>query len=317
MARRGSQQKAQPRRRQKVAGHGSSRPVEMPRNGGQADQSDVPDEAVTDADDIVAGADAADQAEPDDQDEKPADEPADRPAAVPTRRRSRAGLKPARPDADGEVGSRRAVRAAATEVAERPAKRARQAMVADESDDEPDDTVDDGSSRPRTGLALLIVLLVTALAFGALAAYFRGQADRASTGAADNRAVIDTEATSEVVGQVSSAIETVLSYDYTKLDENERAASEVITGKYADEFELTFADVRENAPDQKVVLNTTVLLAGVVLLTGHTDGARAELIATMDLAAEQDGEPVSQPGRARVVAERVDGHWKIAQMTLL
>ena len=124
---------------------------------------------------------------------------------------------------------------------------------------------------------------------------------------------MDTAATGEVVGQVSKAIETVLSYDHTKLDENERAGREVITGRYADEFGTTFADVRESAPEQKLVLTTTVLLAGVTSISGD----RAEVIATMDLAAIRDGKPYNSPGRVKVVATKVDGRWKIAEMTLL
>ncbi|MGH3991331.1 MAG: hypothetical protein ACRDSN_02575, partial [Pseudonocardiaceae bacterium] len=160
---------------------------------------------------------------------------------------------------------------------------------------------------------LIVVLVLVALVFGAAAAFFRGQAARAGTSSSDNRAVVDTAATSEVVGQVSKAVETVLSYDYTRLDENERAGNEVITGKYQEEFAKTFADVRKTAPEQKLVLATTVLLAGVTILNGD----RAEVIATMDLAAVRDTTPYNSPGRVKVVATKVDGRWKIAEMSLL
>jgi len=163
------------------------------------------------------------------------------------------------------------------------------------------------------GVLMIVLLLLVTVVFGAAALVFRGQAARASTGSADNRAVVDNAATTEVVGQVSKAVETVLSYDYTKLDDNERAAGEVITGKYRDEFAKTFADVRKTAPEQKIVLTTTVLLAGVAVLNGD----RAEVIATMDLAAVRDTTPYNSPGRVKVIANKVDGRWKIAEMTLL
>jgi Mce-associated membrane protein len=170
-----------------------------------------------------------------------------------------------------------------------------------------------GSSHPLAGGLLLVLLLLVTVVSGAAAVVFRGQAARAATGLADNRAVVDTAATSEVVSQVSKAIETVLSYDYTKLDENERASGEVITGKYKDEFAKTFADVRKTAPEQKLVLTTTVLLAGVTMLNDD----RAELIATMDLTAVRDTTPYNSPGRVRVIATRVGDRWKIAEMSLL
>jgi Mce-associated membrane protein len=165
----------------------------------------------------------------------------------------------------------------------------------------------------RAGVSTIVLLLVLATGFTAAAVAFHAQAARAAAGAADNRAVVDTAATAEIVGQVSKAVETVLSYDYTRLDDSERAAAAVITGKYRDEFARTFADVRRSAPEQKLVLTTTVLLAGVTVLTGE----RAEVIATMDLAAVRDTTPYNSPGRVRVVAARVDGRWKIAEMTLL
>ena len=178
---------------------------------------------------------------------------------------------------------------------------------------EPATKVDRRDGRRLAGVQLIVLLLLVAIVFGAAAAFFRGQAARATPGSLDNRAVIDNAATSEVIGQVSKDIEVVLSYDYTKLDENERAASEVVTGKYADEFSKTFADVRKTAPEQKLVLTTTVLLAGVTMLNGD----RAEVIATMDLAAVRDTTPYTSPGRVKVTANKVDGRWKIAEMTLL
>jgi Mce-associated membrane protein len=168
-------------------------------------------------------------------------------------------------------------------------------------------------SRWTRSLQAIALFVMIALVFGAAAVYFRGEAGRASTGSADNRALVDTAATTEVVGQVSKAIETVLSYDYTKLDDNERASREVITGKYADEFAKTFADVRRVSPDQKLTVTTTVLLAGVTSLSKD----RAEVLATMDLDAVRDTTPYNSPGRVRVVANKVDGRWKIAEMYLL
>jgi Mce-associated membrane protein len=165
----------------------------------------------------------------------------------------------------------------------------------------------------RAGVGAVVLLLVLATTCAAAAVALRAQAAHAAAAAAGNRALVDTETTTEVAGQIAKAIETVLSYDYTRLDANERAAGEVVTGRYRDEFAKTFADVRRSAPEQKLVLTTTVLLAGVTVLTGE----RAEVIATMDLAAVRDTTPYNSPGRVRVVATRVDGRWKIAEMTLL
>jgi Mce-associated membrane protein len=159
---------------------------------------------------------------------------------------------------------------------------------------------------------LVVLLLVAAIALGA-AAYFRGQAARASTGAVDNRALVDPTATAEVLGQVSNAIEVVLSYDFSRLDDNERAGRDVTTGRYAQEYAATFAEVRRIAPQRRLVLTSTVPLAGVTRLSGD----RAELIAAVDHAATSASAPLRSTGRLKVVAARADGRWKIAEMTLL
>lgn len=159
-------------------------------------------------------------------------------------------------------------------------------------------------------IAFFVMVMVV---FAVAAIVFRGEAGRASTGSADNRALVDRAATTEVIGQVSKAIEIVLSYDYTKLDENEKAGQDVIDGKYAEEFAKTFADIRRVSPDQKLTVTTTVLLAGVTSLGED----RAEIIATMDVAAVRDTTPYTSPGRVKVTATRIDGRWKIAEMTLL
>jgi Mce-associated membrane protein len=166
-------------------------------------------------------------------------------------------------------------------------------------------------STRRRWLPLAILLLVAGIALSATG-YFRGQIARAGAAAADNQAIVDTTATAEVVAQVSNAIEVVLSYDFSRLDDSERAGREVSTGHYAEQYARTFADVRRHAPEQKLVLTSTVRLAGVTNLRGD----RAEVIAAVDHAATKDSTPFTTTGRVKVVATKVDGRWKIAEMTL-
>ena len=53
------------------------------------------------------------------------------------------------------------------------------------------------------------------------------------------------------------------SYDFTRLDENERAARDVITPAFAAQFDQLFAQVRELAPQQQAVVSATVALSAV------------------------------------------------------
>jgi hypothetical protein len=79
--------------------------------------------------------------------------------------------------------------------------------------------------------AALVVLTGLAVFFAVRDAALRG------TPAATNTALVDVGATAEAAGQLSDALETVYSFDFARLDENERAAREVITPEFAAGFD--------------------------------------------------------------------------------
>lgn len=177
----------------------------------------------------------------------------------------------------------------------------------------------DAALPPRTGArrgravpllaAALVVLTGLAVLFGVLDAEKRG------TPAATNTALVDVGATSEVAGQLGDALETIYSYDFARLDENERAAREVITPAFAQEFDALWAQVRELAPAQQAVVSATVRQAAVRSI----EGDRAEVLVFMDQQAtraaqgDQAGQ-LSSEGRLTVTGELVDGHWRIANV---
>jgi Mce-associated membrane protein len=174
------------------------------------------------------------------------------------------------------------------------------------------DLASDSGSRRSLRVPLLAVALVvlTALAvfFGVADARLRG------TPAAANSALVDVGTTAEASGQLTDALQTVYSYDFARLDENERAARAVITPEFADQFNRLFAQVRDLAPQQQAVVSATVTLAAVKEITGD----RAVLVAFMDQqatrAAAADGKPtqLAAAGRLTVTGQKVDGRWKIA-----
>jgi Mce-associated membrane protein len=136
-----------------------------------------------------------------------------------------------------------------------------------------------------------------------------------SSPAATNLALADVATTAEVAGQLGVALETVYSYDFARLDENERAAREVITPGFAAEFDTLFAQVRELAPQQQAVVSATVTMSAVQSI----EGDRAVLVAFMDqqatrAAAPEGSQQLAAAGRLTVVGERVDGRWKIADV---
>lgn len=126
----------------------------------------------------------------------------------------------------------------------------------------------------------------------------------------NNIAVVDTAATKQVSTAISTAIERVYGYSYESLDADERAAREVVTGPFAQEFREQFATVRELAPKQKAEVTATVSALAVRSITGD----RAEVLAFVDqtLRNTKLQDPASNGARLVVTAERVDGRWKIA-----
>ena len=154
-----------------------------------------------------------------------------------------------------------------------------------------------------------VLLTAAAVAFGVLGSRLY------DTPSAANSALVDVGATAEVAGQLSDALETVYSFDYTRLDENERAARDVITPEFGAEFDRLFGQVREQAPQQQAVVSATVTLSAVKEITGD----HAVMVVFVDqqatrAAADPQSQQLAAAGRLTVVGERVDGRWKIASV---
>jgi len=173
---------------------------------------------------------------------------------------------------------------------------------------DPDPEADRKRMRLLVGVAVLAVLLVCAsvvLAVGAITAR--------TSGPLANKAFLDTGQTAELVGQMTSAMSTVYSYNYSTLPANEAAAKGLVTGKFADEFARVFEPVKQLAPQEQAVLKSTVPAAGVILLQGD----RARLLMMVDQTGTRGAaqEPTGATARLVVDAQKVDGRWKIAEVT--
>jgi Mce-associated membrane protein len=185
---------------------------------------------------------------------------------------------------------------------------------------EPAARIDAETERPGRLAALraqAVPLLAAAFVLFTALAVVAGVADARLRGtpAAENTALVDVGATAEAAGQLSDALETVYSFDFARLDENERAAREVITPEFAAEFDRLFAEVRQRAPEQQAVVSATVTLSAVKELGAD----RAVLVVFVDqqatrAAADAQSQQLAAAGRLTVTGERVDGRWKVASV---
>ncbi|MFC9247895.1 hypothetical protein ACFT7S_28935 [Streptomyces sp. NPDC057136] len=181
---------------------------------------------------------------------------------------------------------------------------------------EADDTTEDekesgirGTARrwPRIAGAFLAVALL--VAGGLLFAEGRQLRD---TPATSNRALTDTEATTEVAGDVSNALGKVFSYSPQATAATKASAQEVLAGKALKQYAALFGQVEKQAADQKLTLTTQVVRAAVTRLTGSS----AHLLVFLDQVYERRGKaPTTAAAQLSVSAELRDGRWYIVEIT--
>ncbi|MEU6266527.1 hypothetical protein [Saccharopolyspora shandongensis] len=164
-----------------------------------------------------------------------------------------------------------------------------------------------------TGLVLtvwiLAVLFIGAAVFLGINAF-----DARYSGAGANQALVSAGATSEVNGQISDAVEKVFSYDFNDTAKTETAARDLLVGSAVQKYDELFKVVREQAPQQQLIVTTTVKSSAVTMLQGD----RAELLLFVDQHAMRanTGESNVGPAQISVSAEKQGEKWKITQITL-
>jgi Mce-associated membrane protein len=175
--------------------------------------------------------------------------------------------------------------------------------------------VDDRPTRTRvqTQISLAIILAVVAVVLAGAAVFFRGKANDLTSGDS-NTALTDSATTSQIKGQLTTAIKQTFSYNYTDLDSTEKSVKANLTGKALCEYDLLFKDVKQYAPQQKIVLDTTVRELAVTRI----DGDRAEALVYIDqLSTRVDvNKTVAVGGQFGVRAQRVGDHWKITEFDM-
>lgn len=169
-------------------------------------------------------------------------------------------------------------------------------------------------TKAQTQTSVAIILVVVAVVLAGLAVFFRGKANELTSGDTTNTALTDSATTSQIKGQLSNAIKQTFSYNYTDLASTEKAVKENLTGKALCEYNLLFGEVKQYAPEQKIVLDTTVREMGIVRI----DGDRAEALVYIDqLSTRVDvNKTVAVGGQFAVQAKKVGDHWKITEFDM-
>ncbi|MFC3452941.1 hypothetical protein [Amycolatopsis speibonae] len=172
-----------------------------------------------------------------------------------------------------------------------------------------EETAEQPSRRPK----LPLILLVAAAVLVAAGVWFTLQARSISSApAAANTALTDVGASAEVNSAVTVALNKVFSYSYDRTDVTEKAAASALRGKALESYNQLFAQVREKAPVQKLVLTTRVSSSAVQELG---DG-KARLLVFLDQAATRADNNSSTTAAAQlsITAEREGDNWVITDL---
>jgi Mce-associated membrane protein len=127
-----------------------------------------------------------------------------------------------------------------------------------------------------------------------------------------NRAIVDKAATGQLVGQVSTALNAVLSYDYTEPQVARAAAKRWLAGDAPKQYALLFAELQKTAHGQNLTLSAKVSTAGVKSLRGNA----AQLLVFVDQQSTRASDHQSSVSAAQVqiAAHRYGSTWKITEL---
>jgi Mce-associated membrane protein len=156
------------------------------------------------------------------------------------------------------------------------------------------------------------VFAAVAVVMAGLAGWCTLEARGATAVVAHNTALSDVAGTADAGKQVSAALGTLFSYRYDDPAKNEQAAKDLLAGPARAQYDQLFGEVRKLAADQKLVVTSTAVTAGVKLL----DGDRAALLVFLDQTGTRgDGQHSTGAAQLSVTAERVAGKWRVTGMS--
>lgn len=105
------------------------------------------------------------------------------------------------------------------------------------------------------------------------------------------------------------AVVPVLSYDYQHLDDDQKAATALMTGSYKDEYDKLFAVLQDNAPETQTKVTADVIASGIV----RASDERVQVLVFVDRPTTNklSAEPVVYKDQVTLSMQLVDGDWLV------
>jgi Mce-associated membrane protein len=169
--------------------------------------------------------------------------------------------------------------------------------------------------RERRLMLLPVALGLATVVLGGLAVWFGIEAhDVTSSPTARNTAVTDTATTSALRSQITSAVNSLLSYNYADPSRTTRAASRLLAGAGVQQYDSLFGQVSQAPASDKVLVTTTVTSVGVESLTGD----HAIVLVFAQIKQGSAGAPAQTgTGTLAINAVRQGSTWKIDGLTTI
>ena len=122
----------------------------------------------------------------------------------------------------------------------------------------------------------------------------------------------DDSAAREAQVAAEQAVVPVLSYDYEHLEEDQKAATALMTGKYRTEYDKLFTVLEENAPETQTKVTASVVASGIV----RASEGRVQVLVFVDRPTTNklNPEPVVYKDQVTLSMQLVDGTWLVDDM---
>ena len=166
------------------------------------------------------------------------------------------------------------------------------------------------ASRRPTALvaAVLVAVFLAVIGVGML---LLADHDR-TAGPLRNQALVDKGATADVISQVGTALNQVLSYSYRNPGPTNAAAGRYLAGDAIKQWHTLFTELQKRAPGQKLTFVARVNVSGVDELSGNT----ARLLVFLDQKSTRasDGASSVAAAQVQISAVKTGDHWRITEL---
>jgi Mce-associated membrane protein len=119
-------------------------------------------------------------------------------------------------------------------------------------------------------------------------------------------------ATSDAQGAAEQAATTILAYDYRHLDDDQKAAGELMTPAYEKKYDALFAQIAANAPDVKAIVTVDVVASGIV--RSGADRVQVLVFVNRPTLRADKTDPTVFRDQVVMTMEKSGGDWLVDDM---